>query len=57
MKKELFKFLLNRLFLIESILLLICLVKESYSLFFILALIILVIMLALFIYLNNITKE
>ena len=57
MKKELFKFLLNRLFLIESILLVICLIKESYSLFFILALIILVIMLALFIYLNNITKE
>ena len=57
MKKELFKFLLNRLFLIESILLFICLIKESYSLFFILALIILVIMLALFIYLNNITKE
>ena len=57
MKKELFKFLLNRLMLIESILLFICLIKESYSLFFILALIILVIMLALFIYLNNITKE
>ena len=57
MKKELFKFLLNRLFLIESILLFICLIKKSYSLFFILALIILVIMLALFIYLNNITKE
>ena len=57
MKKELFKFLLNRLFLIESILLFICLIKESYSLFFILSLIILVIMLALFIYLNNITKE
>ena len=57
MKTKVLKFILNRLMLLESILLFICLIKESYSLFFILALIILVIMLALFIYLNNITKE
>lgn len=57
MKAKVLKFILNRLMLLESILLFICLIKESYSLFFILTLIILVIMLALFIYLNNITKE
>ena len=57
MKTKVLKFILNRLMLLESILLFICLIKKSYSLFFILALIILVIMLALFIYLNNITKE
>ena len=57
MKTKVLKFILNRLMLLESILLFICLIKESYYLFFILALIILVIMLALFIYLNNITKE
>ena len=57
MKKELFKFLLNRLFLIESILLIICLIKNSYSIFYFLAIIILVIILMLFIYLNKITKE
>ena len=57
MKKELFKFLLNRLFLIESILLLICLVKESYSIFFTLALIILFIILALYILFNYYYKE
>ena len=57
MKTKVLKFILNRLMLLEFILLFICLIKKSYSLFFILALIILVIMLALFIYLNNITKE
>ena len=57
MKKELFKFLLNRLFLIESILLIICLVKESYSIFFTLALIILFIILALYILFNYYYKE
>ena len=57
MKKELFKFLLNRLFLIESILLLICLVKESYNIFFVLALIVLVIILFLYVMFNYYYKE
>ena len=57
MKKELFKFLLNRLFLIESILLLICLVKETYNIFFTLALIVLVIILFLYVMFNYYYKE
>ena len=57
MKKELFKFLLNRLFLIESILLLICLVKETFNIFFYLALIILVIILMLYVLFNYYHKE
>ena len=57
MKKELFKFLLNRLFLIESILLIICLIKESYSIFFTLALIVLAIILFLYVMFNYYYKE
>ena len=57
MKKELFKFLLNRLFLIESILLIICLVKETYNIFFVLALIVLVIILFLYVMFNYYYKE
>ena len=57
MKKELFKFLLNRLFLIESILLIICLVKETYNIFFVLALIVLVIILFLYVIFNYYYKE
>lgn len=57
MKLKTLKYILNRLLFIESILLFISMIKESYNTFFILAIIILVIILIIFFYLIEITKE
>ena len=57
MKTKVLKFILNRLMIIESILLFICLIKETYNIFFVLALIVLVIILFLYVIFNYYYKE